>query len=307
MDAAAGRPCLDYRYKTALAENRRPGHPHQTDGDGRPCRHAHHPQALPAPALDLGDVRADRQQPGRGGEWRLLPPALPANANQKPSPGFTFFNPACDPKKDPTYKCMHNAPPACRAGRSGTVCDPYDKPMQITRLNPVGAPANKVTTYVWGLLPAESVFNYYRLVDVQWPQAAISKNLPGPGMRVPLTMGNPTPVGSAGGTEPDRREHDARILPAKLEQLHGLPRELRLDRLAAGDPGRRGSRRSAPAEQDPGRRPAAICVGLQFHLLQRDEAVGVARGLAEGGDSRVRVPAFVPTRHSSEGGNPASS
>jgi len=76
---------------------------------------------------------------------------------------------------------------------------PYDKPMQITRITPVGSIANSVTGYVWSLLPPKSVFNYYRLVDVQWPQTGIANPVPGPGLRVPLTMGNPLPKGGAGG------------------------------------------------------------------------------------------------------------
>jgi hypothetical protein len=124
-------------------------------------------------------------------------PALPPNPNRRLSPGYTFFNPACNPSNDPTYRCRHNRPPI-PWGTAGTVCDPYDKPMQITRLNPVGDPANQVTSHVWGLLPARSVFNYYRLVDAQWPQAALGTP-PGPRLRIPLTMGNPMPKGSAGG------------------------------------------------------------------------------------------------------------
>jgi hypothetical protein len=71
--------------------------------------------------------------------------------------------------------------------------------MQITRINPVGSPANDVTAYVWSLLPAKSVFNYYRLVNVQWPQLGTPNPPPGPGLRVPLTMGKPLPAGSVGG------------------------------------------------------------------------------------------------------------
>ena len=128
----------------------------------------------------------------------FTPPALPANPNQQPSPGFAFFNPKCDPAKDKIYQCKHNAPPK-PCGPGGTPCDPYTAPMQITRINPVGATANSVTAYVWGMLPPKSVFNYYRLVDVQWPQTGIATPTPGPGLKTPLTMGNPMPKGAAGG------------------------------------------------------------------------------------------------------------
>jgi hypothetical protein len=190
---------LDYRYKTALAKIEDPAtHRMRSVTVGLVGMHIIRKRFPRLPWVWATFEQIDNS-PDEAANGGFTPPALPANANQKPSPGFTFFNPTCDPKKDPTYQCRHNAPPV-PCGTSGTVCDPYDKPMQITRLNPVGATANNVTAYVWGLLPAKSVFNYYRLVDVQWPQQAISKNVPGPGLRVPLTMGNPTPTGSAGGT-----------------------------------------------------------------------------------------------------------
>ena len=46
------------------------------------------------------------------------PPKLPPNANQKPSPGYTFFNPNCNPQTN-AFKCVHNAPPTrCLLGLS---------------------------------------------------------------------------------------------------------------------------------------------------------------------------------------------
>jgi hypothetical protein len=68
--------------------------------------------------------------------------------------------------------------------------------MQITRLVPVDATANAVTGYVWGLLPARSVFNYYRLVNVLWPQKVTI--LPA-GSRVPTPAGNFTPADKGAG------------------------------------------------------------------------------------------------------------
>lgn len=124
------------------------------------------------------------------------PPALPKNPNPIGRfPGFTYFNPACTPESDPTYGCRHNFPP--RPCGKGGVCMPYNKPMQITRLNPVGQTANAVTAYVWNQLPQRSVFNYYRLIDVQWPQD-VKKIVPSQ-QRLPLPMGNPKPSGVAGG------------------------------------------------------------------------------------------------------------
>jgi hypothetical protein len=68
---------------------------------------------------------------------------------------------------------------------------PYNKPMQVTRLNPVGDVANSVTAYVWSLMPQNSVFNYYRLIGVQWPQD--NQKIVPAGQKLPLPAGNPTP------------------------------------------------------------------------------------------------------------------
>lgn len=127
----------------------------------------------------------------------FVAPTLPANPNQKPSPGYTFFDPKCDPKTN-AFKCVHNAPPTrCPAAPGGT-CQPFTAPMQITRVTPVSATANGVTAYFWSLLPAKSVFNYYRLVGVQWPTDS-GNPLPA-GQRLPLPQGVPSPKGAAGGT-----------------------------------------------------------------------------------------------------------
>lgn len=188
---------LDYRYKTAQAEIKDP-----VTGKSRLVTvglvglHIARKRFPKLPWVWATFEQIDNA-PDEGPNGGFSKPAFPPNANQRPSPGYTFFNPSCDPKKDPTYGCQHNRPPR-PCGTSGLVCDPYDKPMQITRLNPVGNPANQVTAYVWSLLPAKSVFNYYRLIDVQWPQAPLGTP-PGPGLRTPLTMGNPMPAGASGG------------------------------------------------------------------------------------------------------------
>lgn len=130
------------------------------------------------------------------GGWTA--PMLPPNPNRRPSPGYTFFNPNCDPARDPSYRCVHNAPPR-RCGTSQISCDPYNRPMQITRLRPVDDSANQVTAWYWSLLPANSVFNYYRLIDVQWPTQP--QIIVPPGQRVPAGMGTPSPQGASGGTQ----------------------------------------------------------------------------------------------------------
>lgn len=190
---------LDYRYKTAQAQI--------LDPTTKQVRNV----TVGLVGLHIARKRFPRfpwvwatfehidNSPDEAANGGFTPPTFPANPNQKPSPGFTFFNASCDPAKDPTYGCRHNVPP--RPCGSGGICMPYNSPMQITRIRPVGSTANSVTAYVWSLLPAKSVFNYYRLVDVQWPQTGIGKVPPGPGLRVPLTMGNPLPQGNAGGPQ----------------------------------------------------------------------------------------------------------
>jgi hypothetical protein len=187
---------LDYRYKTAIAEVR--------DPTTKKVRQV----TVGLVGLHILRKTIGRQQwvwstfeqidnsPDEAANGGFSPPALPANPNRRPPPGYTFFNPTCTPAKDPTYQCQHNRPPK-PCGTSAIVCDPYDKPMQITRINPVADPANQVTAYVWGLLPAKSVFNYYRLINVQWPQQVTL--LEPAGQRLPAPMGNQTPKGGAGG------------------------------------------------------------------------------------------------------------
>lgn len=51
--------------------------------------------------------------------------------------------------------------------------------MQVTCLVPVDQIASVVTGHVWSQLPPKSVFNYYRLVSVQWPNSAVAV-APGP-------------------------------------------------------------------------------------------------------------------------------
>lgn len=69
--------------------------------------------------------------------------------------------------------------------------------MQITRTNPVSTSENNVTGYAWSLLPARSVFNYYRLINSMWPNA----NTPVlPQATVPLTAGSMQPPTAVANT-----------------------------------------------------------------------------------------------------------
>jgi hypothetical protein len=125
-------------------------------------------------------------------------PVLPANPNQKPGPGYTYYNPGCSRATDTIYSCVHNQLPdsACAVGQTGG-CDPYPAPMQVTRVTPVDPVANSVTGYVWSVLPANSVFNYYRLVNVQWPANSTAT---APRSTTPLTRGDITPAANVANT-----------------------------------------------------------------------------------------------------------
>lgn len=187
---------LDYRYKTANAEIVDPvTKKTRTVTVGLVGLHIIRkvPGHLPWVWATFEQIDNSPDEAASGG---FAAPDLPANPNRKESPGYTFFNPGCVPANDPTYGCRHNVPP--RPCGKGGICDPYDAPMQITRINPVGSTANGVTAYAWSLMPTGSVFNYYRLIDVQWPQTNPSP-IPGPKTRVPLTQGDPMPKGAAGG------------------------------------------------------------------------------------------------------------
>jgi hypothetical protein len=136
---------------------------------------------------------------------RWVDPILPANPNLKPRSAYTYFNPNCVPSTDP-YGCEQNsyvlaktkqAPKPCDKSGLPAGCVPYSAPMQITRVTPVDNKANAVTGYVWSLLPANSVFNYYRLINVQWPAAPSSID---PGAPTPLTMGDITPANRLANT-----------------------------------------------------------------------------------------------------------
>lgn len=188
---------LNYRYKTAVAEIRDPAtRATRTVTVGLVGLHIIRKRFPKMPWIWSTFEHIDNS-PDEAANGGATPPKLPSNPNQRPRPGYTFFNTNCIPAQDPTYGCRHNVPPP-PCGAVG-ICSNYRKPMQITRINPVGEPANGVTAYVWSLLPAQSVYNYYRLINVQWPQAPL-RTPPGPGRRTLLPMDNPAPQGAAGGS-----------------------------------------------------------------------------------------------------------
>jgi|SRR5580658_4099492 hypothetical protein len=181
---------LDYRYLTAAATI--------TDPYGRSTDATvglvglHIIRRLPgAPQFLWATFEQVDNDPDNGSDTVRLPP----NPNFRPGPGFTYYNPGCTPTSDPVYQCKLNTPPAFPCSGPNppylpTGCSPYAAPMQVTRVTPVDGTADLVTAYAWSLVPANSVVNYYRLIDVQWP--SLPTAIP-PQSQTPLTIGGITP------------------------------------------------------------------------------------------------------------------
>jgi hypothetical protein len=110
---------LDYRYKTAVAEILDPTTKKLRKVTvglvGLHIARKRFPR-LPWVWATFEHIDNSPDEKAGGG---FSPPALPANPNQRPSPGYTFFDASCTPQKDPVYQCRHNvAPVPC--GKGGT-------------------------------------------------------------------------------------------------------------------------------------------------------------------------------------------
>jgi len=186
---------LDYRYKTAIAQITAPGGGVTQVTVGLVGLHII--RKVPgAPQFVWATFeQVDNSPDEANGGFKA--PSLPANPNRKPLGSYTYFSPNCTTAGDPTYQCVHNVLPGnpCDAKGQPAGCDPYKAPMQVTRMVPVDATANSVTAYVWSLLPPASVYNYYRLINVQWPNAP---SVVKAGATVPLPGGNITPASQSG-------------------------------------------------------------------------------------------------------------
>lgn len=108
-----------------------------------------------------------------------------------PAHGFSFNNPDCQGSD-----CKPNQA-RIDCGESGNCKHlyPLDEPVQVTRVNDTpaeivalnGAIQEKVSAASGG----KSVFQYYKLVNVLWDQAALPpQNEPGPGAGVPISYGS---------------------------------------------------------------------------------------------------------------------
>jgi hypothetical protein len=161
---------LDYRYLTTEANITTPYGNKQTATVGLVGLHIIHkmPGAQQFVWSTFEQIDNTPNQSGNS----VTPPNLPANPNQiTPPPPYMYYGANCDPATNP-YKCQQNALPstACDSSGKPTGCDSYSAPMQATRVVTVDTIANTVTGGVWSMLPTKSVFNYYCLINVQWPQ-----------------------------------------------------------------------------------------------------------------------------------------
>lgn len=113
----------------------------------------------------------------------------------------TFEHVKNAPDKDrprvPPYTYNNGEVPGPSPNVSPTRAAPYDRPIQVERTYPISDitsnPVRRLNRCVQDKIKAknpDSVFQYYELVNVLWPQA----NTPiGAGARVPLPQGNPQP------------------------------------------------------------------------------------------------------------------
>ena len=267
---------LNYRYKTAIAQLTDPYGKTTQATVGLVGLHIIHkypgaPQFVWATFEQIDNSPDDNN--GATPTW----PQLPPNKNQKPSPGYTFYNPSCVPSQDSVYQCQRNLQPSkpCKPPKPG--CQPYSAPGQVTRIAPVDSVANSVTGYAWTLLPANSVFNYYRLIDVQWPNAP--SPVP-PQSKTPLSGGDIQPA----ELRAHRRQHGLGNLRAEEGLLYGLPPG-GTDRESANSGANRREARSKQGRGAAARRRCghcrpgtrrAICSGLFVHIPERNEALTVA-------------------------------
>jgi hypothetical protein len=96
---------------------------------------------------------------------------------------YTYYNPNCDPKKDP-YNCKWNYQPQPEKK------DSYTTPVQVVRLNSIPSISNALNQAVWSTLQqvnASSVFQNYQLIDTMWPKS--SQAIPSKST-TPLSNGN---------------------------------------------------------------------------------------------------------------------
>lgn len=104
---------------------------------------------------------------------------------------YTYFNPAC-----PAGSTL----PECVPNRLPTPGEPMDRPIQVVRQTPIPQSARDLNALLHKKIRdanRSSVWQYYDLVDIQWPQAGE----PIPGVQSPpLPRGGMTPTSIANAT-----------------------------------------------------------------------------------------------------------
>jgi len=108
-----------------------------------------------------------------------------------PPGGYSFNNPACTGDA-----CTPNvARVQCDATHTPPNCTPLDQPVQATRVNATPQDMQALNTAVQQTFAqktqGQSVFQYYKLVNVLWSKTPNAPNDPGPGpnVKVPLSYG----------------------------------------------------------------------------------------------------------------------
>jgi hypothetical protein len=101
---------------------------------------------------------------------------------------YTYFNPHCP------------SGPACEPNRAPAPADPKDRPIQVVRQTPIPQSSRELNRLVHAIIRRanpRSVWQYYNLVDVQWPQAA---EMLTSAQNAPLPQGGMTPTSIANAT-----------------------------------------------------------------------------------------------------------
>jgi hypothetical protein len=84
--------------------------------------------------------------------------------------------------------------PTCPVNRRPSASDPPDRPVQVVRQTPIAASTALLNQQVQQAVRRanpKSVWQYYQLVEIQWPEAAEPSS---PGRLAPLPLGGATPT-----------------------------------------------------------------------------------------------------------------
>jgi hypothetical protein len=99
-------------------------------------------------------------------------------------------------KADPSIRyCFYNPKSSAKPNQSPVPGkDSLNQPVQVTRMNAISPDIIKLNAQIWQMIRAsnpKSVWQYYQLVDIQWPENPIQD--PGNNKQVPLMEGGITP------------------------------------------------------------------------------------------------------------------